>query len=112
METELCYPVFVKPANGGSSVGISKARNREELSGALQLAARYERKLLVEQGVDAREIEISVLGNEQPQVSLPGEIQSSNEFYDYKAKYIDNKSISVIPAELPARLFLQFSDWL
>lgn len=104
VETELCYPVFVKPANGGSSVGISKARNREELSGALQLAARYDRKLLVEQGVDAREIEISVLGNEQPQVSLPGEIQSSNEFYDYKAKYIDNKSISVIPAELPAKV--------
>ena len=104
VETELAYPVFVKPANGGSSVGISKARNREELVEALQLAACYDRKLLVEQGIDAREIEISVLGNEQPQVSLPGEIQSSNEFYDYKAKYIDNKSVAVIPAELPAEV--------
>ena len=97
----LPYPVFVKPANGGSSVGISKARDDAELAEALRLAARYDRKILVEQGVNAREIEISVLGNEQPAVSLPGEICSSNEFYDYKAKYIDNKSISVIPADLP-----------
>lgn len=104
VEACLPYPVFVKPANGGSSVGISKARNREELCSALQLAARYDRKLLVEQGIDAREIEISVLGNEQPVVSLPGEIRSSNDFYDYKAKYIDNKSVSIIPAQLPAEV--------
>lgn len=102
VETALSYPVFVKPANGGSSVGISKAKDRAELIQALQLAARYDRKILVEQGVDVREIEIAVLGNETPKVSMPGEIQSSNEFYDYKAKYIDNKSIAQIPAELPA----------
>lgn len=101
VEQALAYPVFVKPANGGSSVGISKAHNSRELAQALQLAARYDRKILIEQGVDAREIEISVLGNEHPRVSLPGEIRSSNEFYDYKAKYIDNQSVTVIPAELP-----------
>ena len=102
VEEALPYPVFVKPANGGSSVGISKAKDSAELMQALQLAARYDRKILVEQGVDVREIEISVLGNEAPKVSLPGEIKASNEFYDYKAKYIDNKSVAQIPAELPA----------
>ena len=101
VEEALPYPVFVKPANGGSSVGISKAKDSAELMQALQLAARYDRKILVEQGVDVREIEISVLGNEAPKVSLPGEIKASNEFYDYKAKYIDNKSVAQIPAELP-----------
>ena len=101
IEAALAYPVFVKPANGGSSVGISKARNKEELAQALKLAACYDRKILIEQGIIAREIEISVLGNEEPKVSMPGEICSSNEFYDYKAKYIDNKSVSVIPAQLP-----------
>lgn len=102
VEEALPYPVFVKPANGGSSVGISKAKDSAELMQALQLAARYDRKILVEQGVDVREIEISVLGNEAPKVSLPGEIKASNEFYDYKAKYIDNKSVAQIPAEVPA----------
>lgn len=102
IEAVLQYPVFVKPANGGSSVGISKAHNAEELVDSLQLAAKYDRKILVEQGVHVREIEISVLGNENPEVSMPGEIKASNEFYDYKAKYIDNKSISEIPADLPA----------
>lgn len=101
IEAALPYPVFVKPANGGSSVGISKAHDGAELIQSLQLAAKYDRKILVEQGVHVREIEISVLGNEQPVVSLPGEIKASNEFYDYKAKYIDNKSVAVIPAELP-----------
>jgi len=100
IETVLSYPMFVKPANGGSSVGISKVKNNTELLQGLTLAAQYDRKLLIEQGIDAREIEIAVLGNGEPQVSLPGEIQSSNEFYDYKAKYIDNKSIAVIPAAL------------
>lgn len=102
VERALTYPVFVKPANGGSSVGISKAHDGRELLQALALAARYDRKILIEQGIDAREIEISVLGNGHPQVSLPGEIRSSNEFYDYRAKYIDNRSVAVIPAELPA----------
>jgi D-alanine-D-alanine ligase len=98
---ELGYPCFVKPANLGSSVGVSKARNREELTVAVDEALRYDRKVIVEQFVDAREIEVSVLGNDEPRASVPGEICSSNEFYDYKAKYIDGKSVMVIPAEIP-----------
>lgn len=98
---ELGYPSFVKPANLGSSVGVSKARNREELTAAIEEALRYDRKVIVEEFVDAREIEVSVLGNDEPRASVPGEICSSNEFYDYKAKYIDGKSVMVIPAEIP-----------
>jgi D-alanine-D-alanine ligase len=98
---ELGYPCFVKPANLGSSVGVSKARNREELVAAVEEALRYDRKVIVEEFVDAREIEVSVLGNDDPRASVPGEICSSNEFYDYKAKYTDGKSVMVIPAEIP-----------
>jgi D-alanine-D-alanine ligase len=98
---ELGYPCFVKPANLGSSVGVSKARNRKELAVAVDEALRYDRKVIVEEFVDAREIEVSVLGNDEPRASVPGEICSSNEFYDYKAKYIDGKSVMVIPAEIP-----------
>ncbi|MCC3374859.1 D-alanine--D-alanine ligase [Cohnella sp. REN36] len=101
IEEALGYPCFVKPANLGSSVGISKARSREELTAAVEKALRYDRKIIVEEFVDAREIEVSVLGNEDPEASVPGEIVSSNEFYDYKAKYTDGKSIMVIPAEIP-----------
>ncbi|TFE26898.1 D-alanine--D-alanine ligase [Cohnella luojiensis] len=97
---ELGYPCFVKPANLGSSVGVSKARDREELVAAVEEALRYDRKVIVEEFVDAREIEVSVLGNDDPRASVPGEILSSNEFYDYKAKYIDGKSVMVIPAEV------------
>ncbi len=107
VEDALAYPVFVKPANGGSSVGISKAHDAAELVESLTLAAKYDPKILVEQGVNVREIEISVLGNEHPVASVPGEIKASNEFYDYKAKYIDNKSVSVIPAEIPADITAQ-----
>jgi len=98
---QLGYPCFVKPANLGSSVGITKARNREELTAAIEEALRYDRKVIVEQFVDAREIEVSVLGNDDPRASVPGEIRSSNEFYDYKAKYTDGKSAMIIPAEIP-----------
>lgn len=101
IEESLGYPCFVKPANLGSSVGVSKARNREELVAAIEEALRYDRKVIVEEFVDAREIEVSVLGNDEPRASVPGEIVSSNEFYDYKAKYIDGKSVMVIPAEIP-----------
>lgn len=102
IERTLRYPLFVKPANSGSSIGISKAHNRKELSEFIELAARYDRKLLVEQGVrDAREIEISVLGNDAPTASVPGEIIPSNEFYDYDAKYVDGKSRAIIPAAFP-----------
>lgn len=106
---KLGYPVFVKPPNLGSSVGISKAKNRGELFGAVADAARYDRKVLVEKGVEnAREIECSVLGNHDDiKASLPGEIISSNEFYDYNAKYVDNKSEAKIPADLPEKTIKQ-----
>ncbi|MBI4428201.1 MAG: D-alanine--D-alanine ligase [Ignavibacteriales bacterium] len=100
-EKKLRYPMFVKPANLGSSIGITKAHNREELIKAIQLAGEYDRKLLVEKGIEnAREIECSVLGNDEPIASVPGEIIPSNEFYDYDAKYVDGKSTAVIPAKL------------
>jgi len=101
VEAEIRYPVFVKPANTGSSVGISKAHDRKELLAAMALAAEYDRKVIVERGVkNVREIEVSVLGNDRPEASVPGEIIPSNEFYDYDAKYVDGKSRAVIPAEL------------
>jgi D-alanine-D-alanine ligase len=102
IESEIRYPCFVKPANLGSSVGISKARNRSELRLALDSAARYDRKLIVEVAVDgAREIEVSVLGNDDPIASVPGEIVPCNEFYDYAAKYVDDRSELLIPAPIP-----------
>ncbi len=101
VEAALRYPVFVKPANSGSSVGISKVRDASELRAALDLAASYDRKIVVEQGIDAREIEVSVLGNDDPDVSLPGEIIPAREWYDYDAKYIDEETCLVIPARLP-----------
>ena len=96
----LPFPVFVKPANLGSSVGITKAHCPEELPAALQTAAEYDRKIVIERGVDAREIELSVLGNDEPTASVPGEILPSREFYDYNAKYVDNNSGLLIPAPL------------
>jgi len=96
----LPYPVFVKPANLGSSVGITKAHSPEELQGALQTAAEYDRKIVIERGVDAHEIELSVLGNDDPVVSVPGEIIPSREFYDYTAKYVADDSRLLIPAPL------------
>ncbi len=101
LEQELGYPLFVKPANLGSSVGITKARDRAQLAAALDTAARFDRKLLIEQAVpNAREIEVSVLGNETPAASVPGEIVPGAEFYDYAAKYLDDSSRLVIPAAL------------
>jgi D-alanine-D-alanine ligase len=105
VESKLNYPVFVKPANLGSSVGISKAHDRKELGPAIAEAAKFDRKIVIEQGVGggkakAREIECSVLGNDQPQSSLPGEIVPSTEFYDYNAKYLDEGSQLIIPAKL------------
>lgn len=96
-------PVFVKPANLGSSVGISKVKTQAELVPAIEMALEYDRKVVVEAGVvNAREIECGVLGNEDPETSVPGEIIPSREFYDYEAKYLDEGSRSVIPAELTA----------
>jgi D-alanine-D-alanine ligase len=103
-EESLGYPVFVKPANLGSSVGISKAHDRRELAAALALAAEYDRRILVEQAVrHAREIEISLLGNDEPRVSVCGEILPSREFYDYEAKYVDGESRTEVPARLSPR---------
>jgi D-alanine-D-alanine ligase len=98
------YPLFVKPANLGSSVGISKCRSRSDLVEGLIDAARYDRRLLVERGINARELEVSVLGNEHPQVSGVGEIIPSREFYSYEAKYIDGNSQLLIPAPVPAEV--------
>ena len=97
----LGFPVFVKPANLGSSVGISKARNEPELVDAINDAARYDRRLVVERAVIGREVEVSVLGNDNPIVSIPGEIIVGHEFYDYEDKYIDDSSRTEIPAKLP-----------
>jgi D-alanine-D-alanine ligase len=106
VEKALRYPVFVKPANLGSSVGISKAHDRKELGPALTLAAKYDRKLVVEQGVGgkkkarAREFEVAVLGNDDPKASVVGEIVPGKEFYDYEAKYLSEGSVPVIPARI------------
>jgi D-alanine-D-alanine ligase len=105
VEAALQYPVFVKPANLGSSVGISKAHDRKELGLALTLAAKYDRKLIVEQGVGGKkakalEFEVAVLGNDNPQASVVGEIIPCKEFYDYEAKYLSEGSTAVIPARL------------
>jgi D-alanine-D-alanine ligase len=105
VESKLKYPVFVKPANLGSSVGISKAHDRKELGPAIEEAAKFDRKIVIEQGVGgkknkAREIECSVLGNDEPVASIPGEIVPVKEFYDYNAKYLDEGSELIIPAKL------------
>ncbi len=101
IEKKLKYPVFTKPANSGSSVGIGKCHNYQELIQGINDATRYDRKGIVEQGIEGiREIEVSVLGNDEPKASVPGEIIASNEFYDYDAKYVDGKSQVVIPAKL------------
>ena len=98
---ELNYPVFVKPANLGSSVGISKAKTDQSFVDAMNLALQFDRKIVIEAGVpNAREIECAVLGNDDPIASLPGEIVPSGEFYDYNAKYIDGSSTEIIPAQL------------
>ena len=101
IESEFGYPCFVKPANLGFSVGVSKVHEPSELAPALSLAARYDRRMLAERAVNAREIEVSVLGNDEPVASLPGEIVPCREFYDYIAKYIDDRSELIIPADLP-----------
>jgi D-alanine-D-alanine ligase len=96
------YPLFIKPANLGSSVGISKCNNRADLGEGLREAATYDRRVLVERGLNAREIEISVLGNDTPQASVPGEVLPSREFYSYESKYIDGTSGLLIPAPISA----------
>jgi D-alanine-D-alanine ligase len=104
VEATLKYPVFVKPANLGSSVGITKAHNAKELPEAIDLAARFDRKIVVEQGVGgkgkARELEVAVLGNDEPEASVVGEVVPVKEFYDYEAKYLSEGSDLIVPAKL------------
>ena len=96
------YPLFVKPTNLGSSVGITKVHKKEELEKAIDLASSYDRKILIEEGLEeVREIECSVLGNDEPQVSVVGEVRPAGEFYDYDSKYIDKKTQLIVPADLP-----------
>ena len=101
LEARFRYPVFVKPAGTGSSVGVSKACDREDLRSALLAAGRYDDKVLVEEFIRGREIEVAVLGNEQPVASVCGEIDSGVEFYDYDAKYVTNTSTAYVPARIP-----------
>ena len=102
IEDSIGYPCFVKPANLGSSVGINKAEDSTGLAEALDAAAELDRRLIVEAGVDAREVEVAVLGNEDPKVSLPGEISiTANEFYDYEAKYVEGGMELIVPADIP-----------
>jgi D-alanine-D-alanine ligase len=100
VEERIGYPCFVKPVNLGSSVGINKAHDRGELEHAIHVAAEYDRKIIIERGINCREIECAVLGNDEPLASVVGEIVASNEFYDYNAKYLDNQSQTLIPAPI------------
>lgn len=100
IEARFTYPVFVKPAGTGSSVGVSKARDRESLAKALFHAGRYDRKILVEEFINGREVEVAVLGNDNPVASVCGEIESGAEFYDYDAKYVTDTSVAHIPARI------------
>lgn len=104
------FPLFVKPANLGSSVGVTKCFSVSDLLEGLREAARYDRRVLIEQGINAREIEVSVLGNEDAQVSIPGEIIPSREFYSYEAKYLDGASQLLIPAPIPEEISRQVQE--
>ena len=105
------YPLFIKPANLGSSVGVSKVHSHSDLLEGLLEAARFDRRVLVERGIDAREIEVSVLGNEEPVASLPGEVIPSDEFYSYRAKYIDETSELIIPAKVSDSMVAALKDY-
>jgi D-alanine-D-alanine ligase len=109
IEKKLRLPFFVKPANLGSSIGVSKVHTREELNKAIEQAFLYDTKIIVEQYIEGREIELSVLGNDDPIVSVPGEIVSSHEFYDYDAKYLDENGARLeIPAKMPKDKIVEF----
>jgi D-alanine-D-alanine ligase len=110
LEAELGYPCFVKPANLGSSVGIAKAKTRSELEAALDSAASYDRRLIVEAGVVAREVECAVLGNDRPQASVVGEITFQSDFYDYQTKYTEGLAGLNIPADLPRAIATQIQE--
>src|ERR1051326_2053349 len=101
IEQCLRCPCFVKPANSGSSVGVNKARNRDELKHAMEVAADYDHKIIIERAINCRELECSVLGNDEPRASVVGEVIVKNDFYDYQAKYIDQSSYTIVPADIP-----------
>ncbi|WP_114297171.1 D-alanine--D-alanine ligase family protein [Anaerobacterium chartisolvens] len=111
VEAALQYPCFVKPSNAGSSVGVGKAHDRHTLVNALNAAARYDRRILVEEFIDGREIECAVLGNDDAVASTVGEIVPCNEFYDYNAKYIDGNSKCIIPADLPCDTIFKIREY-
>ena len=104
IEATLRYPVFTKPANAGSSVGVTKCRDRDELRAGLELAATHDRRIIVEQGINAREIEVAVLGNDEPAASICGEVVPANEWYDYADKYLEGRTTYLIPAPLDQAL--------
>lgn len=111
VEDKLQYPVFIKPSNMGSSVGVSRASNKEELLSALELALKYDNRILIEQGVNAREIEVGLLGNYNVKTTLPGEVVKDVAFYDYEAKYIDNKITMDIPAHIDNDIVKKMRDY-
>src|SRR4029079_17951062 len=102
IEEAIGYPCFVKPANGGSSVGVTKVRSREDFDGALRSAFSFGDKVLVEELIDGREVECGILGNRAPDASPVGEIVTNSEFYDYNAKYLDDNAQIIVPADIPA----------
>lgn len=104
------FPCFVKPSNMGSSVGVTKAHDAAELREAFSLAAHFDRRIIIEEAVDARELEVSVLGNDEPIASIAGEVESINEFYDYDAKYVDEGSKLIIPAELEGKTMVYLQE--
>ncbi len=110
VEREFAYPVFVKPANSGSSVGVSKVRSREDLADSFLEAGRWDRKILVEEAITGREIECAVLGNDEPVASPLGEIAPNAEFYTYEAKYVDDSTRLIAPAVLPDTLRAEFQQ--
>ena len=104
IEQEISYPMFIKPSNSGSSVGINKANNIEELKHAIEYASKFDKKILIEENIEAREIECAVLGNEEVEASILGEIKPADEFYSYDAKYNNKESKTLIPAELTQQM--------
>jgi len=111
IESAFAYPVFVKPAGTGSSVGVSKAENREQLQKALLLGGEYDEKILVEEFIDGKEIEVAVMGNDSPVASICGEIDSGAEFYDYNAKYVTDTSVAYIPARISEEVAEQVREY-
>ncbi len=111
VEAAFQYPVFVKPATLGSSVGVTKAHNANELLEGLQMAAAYDRKILVEQGINCRELECAVLGNDNPAASVVGEVIASKEFYDYESKYLDGASKTLVPAPIDNALAQRIREY-